>query len=144
MIDDRGGKQRMPCCHVSFTDLRAIGFELFVQEFDKEKPNGEIHRAVKVLKVLKNNKVFPRDHMMELLRVMGIDVEHTVWVEPKRTHRCLSQKDPTFDYRYGGRERTDKEYLQSGRASMSAIMFASNMKDMQEQAEKLSNGGEDE
>lgn len=142
MIDDRGGKQRLPVAHVSFHDLRQLGFEIAVQCFMKEKPDGSIQEAVKVLNVTRHGKNFPKSHMYELLRVMGLDTETRVWVESKRKHRCLSQREPVYDFRYAAKERTDAEYLQSGRASMEAIMWSSKLGGMEDEMENMRNGGE--
>jgi len=140
LIDDTKPKQRKPVKFVSFHDLRQLGFEIFVRTYEKEKPSGGTQTAVRVLKVLKDGKEFPRAHTMELLRVLGLDIEGTVWVTDKKTHRCLSQKEPVYDYRYCAYERQDSEYLSSGRASMEAIMWSSNMEDFSEEAERLKGG----
>lgn len=143
MIDDRGPKQRRPTVAVSFSDLEALGFKLYVEEYIKTKPDGSEATACKIVKVTKGDKEFPRHMMMEFLRVFGINTEERVWVTPRRKHRCLSQKTPVYNWRYQGFERDDDTWLRSGRASMDIIMWSSNMKDMQEQADKLSNGGDD-
>ena len=142
MIDDTKGKQPRPVLSVSFTDLEALGFQIFTQVFEKEKPDKTIQQAVKIVKVEKDGKVFPRHMMMEFLRVFGLETEERVWVRPKKVHRCLSQKEPTVNFAYQAYERLDKTWLQSGRASTAAILFSSNMKDMSEVAENMRNGGD--
>ncbi|NIQ08007.1 MAG: hypothetical protein GWO20_20525, partial [Candidatus Korarchaeota archaeon] len=109
----------------------------------KEKPNGQITTAVKVLRVTKNGKNFPKSYMMELLRVLGVDTSERIWVRPKTRHRPLMSQTPVYDYRYEGYERTDREHIESGRASIEAQMFSSNMKDMSDVAESLKQGGGD-
>jgi len=142
LIDDTK-KNRRPTAYISFEDLEALGFEIFVQEFTKEKPDGSHQTAVKVVRVLKRGVVFPKNDMKELLYIMGIDTHNSnFWVTPKKKHRALSKSEPVYNYRYMGYERTDKEYIKSGRASHEAIMFSSSMSDMQEHAEKLQSGGE--
>lgn len=143
MIDDTRGKQRRPTVSVSFHDLAQIGITVDVQEFPKTKPDGQVTTAVKVLRVTKDGKNFPKSYMMEMLRVLGVDISEKIWVRPKTKHRALTSQTPVYDYRYEGYERTDKEHLSSGRASMEAQMFASNMKDMSEVAENLKQGGGD-
>lgn len=143
MIDDRNGKQRRPTVSVSLFDLSQIGIHVEIQEFPKTKPNGEVATACKVIRVTKDGKNFPKSYMMELLKVLGVDVSERVWIRPKTRHRALTSQEPVYDYRYEGYERTDKEHLSSGRASMEAQMFASNMKDMSEVAENLKQGGGD-
>jgi len=144
LIDDTK-KNRRPVQTISFHDLESVGFEIFVQEFTKEKPDGSLQTAVKVVKVLKGGVDFDKEDMKELLYIMGIDTHGSnFWVTPKKKHRALSQSTPVYNYRYMGYERVDKEYIKSGRASHEAIMYASSMRDMQEHAEKLQNGGDDE
>lgn len=142
MIDDTRGKQPRPVLSVSFTDLEALGFQIYTQVFEKEKPDGSQQLAVKIIKVEKDGKIFPRHMMMEFLRVFGLETEERVWVRPKKLHRCLSQKEPTVNFAYQAYERLDKSWLQSGRASTAAILFSSNMKDMSEVAENMKNGGD--
>ena len=142
MIDDTKPKQRRPTVSVSFHDLEQIGIHVEVQEFPKTKPSGEITTAVKVIKVTKDGKNFPKSYMMELLRVLGIDISERVWVRPKTRHRALTSKTPVYDYRYEGYERQDSEHLNSGRASHEVQMFASNMKDMHEVTDRMSRGGD--
>src|SRR5690554_8125317 len=103
MIDDREGQPKFPCAHVSFRDLKAIGIDIQTEVFEKVKPNGQMAKAVKVVKVTKQGANFPKSHMMELLWVLGIDTTEKVWVEAPRLHRCLSQKEPVVDFRYGGK-----------------------------------------
>ena len=142
VIDDtKGSKPRFPCAHVSFRDLKSIGIDIQTEVFDKKKPDGTIASAVKVVKATKQGLNFPKSHMMELLWVLGIDTTEKIWVEPPKLHRCLSQKDPVVDFRYGGKERTDRQYLSSGRASMTAQIWASSMGGMEDELERMRNGG---
>lgn len=147
MIDDTKPRQRRPVNHISFVDLRALGFEILVQEFEKEKPNGTVDTAVKIVRVLKDGKVFEKQDMKEFLHPLGLDTRGEngkYWVRPKERHRCLTQKEPVFDYRIQAYERLDKEYIRSGRASMDAILFSSNMSDMSEIGDRMAKGGDGE
>ncbi len=140
---------KRPVAFVSFEDLRHIGFHVFVKEFDKEKPGGQVVTAVKVVKVEREaadgtRSQLPRHAMMELLYSLGIDTRDPslhVWVTPKKRHRCLHKKDPVYDYRYSGYERVDDIYLRSGRASKEAIMYDSNFSDIDDETYKMENGG---
>lgn len=138
--------QRRPTQYVSFHDLKSLGFEIIVKEFDKEKPNGSIATAVKIISVKKDGVRFDKEDMKELLNALGIDTQSNgakFWVTPKKLHKCLTEgKKPVYDYRYMGYERTDKTWVNSGRASIEAVMYSSNMKDMNEQFNTLSKGGE--
>jgi len=143
MIDDRNGKPKFPCAHVSFRDLKAIGIDIQTETFEKTKPDGTTALAVKIVKVTKQGSSFPKSHMLELLWIMGIDSTEKIWVEAPKLHRCLSQKEPVSDFRYGGKERTDRDFLSSGRASMVAHVWASKMGGIEDELEKLRNGGSD-
>ena len=146
MIDDTKPRQRKPTKYVSFTDLEKLGFQIYVQEFDKVKENGEVHTAVKIVKVLKDGAVFGKADMQELLHVLGIntlDEGAKYWCCPKRRHRCLSEKEPVYHYRLMGYERLDDTYLRSGRASLEAVMWNSGMSDMQEVTDRMKTGGDE-
>jgi len=144
MIDDTKPVQRRPVSYLSMHDLRTLGFDIYLQEFPKEKPDGETVTAVRVVKVMKDGKTFPKHMMLEFLKVFGIDIDERVWVTPKKMHRCLSQKEPVYDYRYMGMERSDKVWLTSGRASTEVIMWTSNMVDMSRVVDDMKHGGGDE
>ena len=147
MIDDRGGKQTRPVLSISFVDLEALGFSIQTQEFLKPKSGGDVKTAVKILEVTKDGKPFPRSYFKEFLHVLGIETleeNSKYWVVERKRHRCLTQKDPVYHYRVMGYERLDETHRQSGRCSHEAYMFASNFSDMNEQASKLANGGDDE
>lgn len=140
--------QRRPTQSVSFHDLASMGITVYVQEFNKEKPDGRTATAVKVIKVTKeeNNKEVEvsKDYIQQLLYILGIETSDPNlrwWVSPKRKHRCLTSNQPVFTWRYMGYERTDKDYLLSGRASQEAIMYSSNMTDMDSFSNELENGG---
>ena len=146
MIDDRGGKKSKPVAWVSVVDMEALGFEFVFQELEKTKDSGEVVTAIKILSVKKDGKPFPKNYTAEFLHVLGLDTlgeGKRWWVCPKKRHRCLSQKEPVYDYRIMSYERSDKSYLQSGRASLDIQLWTSNVSDMQDQADKLSNGGDD-
>lgn len=143
MIDDTR-EQRRPVLAISFVDLRALGFTISVTEFEKQKPSGDVVTAVRIDRVMRNDRIFPKPMMQEFLHVLGIDSlseGSRYWCCPKKKHRCLSQQEPVVDYRIMGFERTDRAFLESGRASTEAHLWASNMKDMSEVAENLKQGG---
>lgn len=147
MIDDTNRNiEKPPVKTVSFADLESMGFEITVEELPKLKPSGEWDVAVRVLGVTKFGKPYPKSYMKELLYVLGIETlaeGAKYWVVKKRSHRCLSQKDPVYTYRFMGMERLDSEYLQSGRASLESYMYASKMKDMSKVVDNMRNGGGD-
>jgi hypothetical protein len=143
--------QKRPIQSVSFHDLASMGITVYTQEFEKEKPDGRVATAVKVVKVTKeenNTEVeVSKDYIQQLLYILGIetyDQSLRWWVSPKRKHRCLSTQSPVYDYRYQGYERTDKQWLISGRASQDAIMYSSRMSDMSSVTNQLENGGDGE
>jgi len=141
LIDDTK-KNRRPIQYVSFYDLENLGFDVYVQEFNKQKPDGSQDTAVKVVKVTKEGGEFSKQDMKDFLYILGIDTyDSTFWVTPKKKHRALSSEQPVYHYRYMGYERKDEQWLKSGRASQEAIMYASNMPDMSEQAHKMRHGG---
>lgn len=135
--------ENRPVQYISFHDLKDIGIEVIVKEFDKELDNGQTKTAVKVVEVLRNGKPFPRHYMMEFLWILGIDTRNQkFWVRPKQPHRALTTKDRVYDYRYMGYERLDKEWIRSGRASEEAIALSSRMSDMGDHLNQMKNGGE--
>ena len=141
--------QKRPIQSVSFHDLKALGITVYVQEFEKEKPDGRIATAVKVVKVVKDvngeQVEVSKDYIQQLLYVLGIetyDQSLRWWVSPKRKHRCLSTKEPVVDFRYQGYCRLDETFLTSGRAPREAIEYKSVMKDMSQHLNEMRNGGE--
>lgn len=140
-----------PVLAISFYDLRRVGFEIDVQEFDKKiKVKGEdgllkeINKpSVKINSVKRYGEPFPKAEMIEFLWILGIDTkEQRFWVVPKKQHRPHLTKIPQFDYRYMGYERIDREWLEGSRASDDVRAFTSRMKDMAEQLRVMRNGGE--
>lgn len=142
--------QKRPIKTVSFADLRDIGITIFTQEFTKEFPDGTAKPSVKVVRAVKTNKNgeevdFSREHMQEILYVLGIDTYACKWwVVPKKGHRRILDNLPVNDYRYMGYERLDRDWLMSGHASEDAIMRSSRMKDMDATTRKMKQGGDDE
>lgn len=148
MIDDTNPKR--PIESVSFHDLESLGLTVYVQEFEKEKPDGASAIAVKVIKVTKDvegvKKEITKEGMQHLLYTLGIetyDPSLRWWVCPKKKHRCLSTKEPVYHYRYQGYSRLDDDYLKSGRASREAIEYGSCMADMTDHLDQLRKGGDD-
>lgn len=143
-------KEKRPVLSISFSDLRRLGFEVEVEEFEKKIPAKDDEgnsttinkQSVKVNKVTRYGKLIPKHDMIEFLWLLGIDTkEQRFWVRPKQTHRPLLRKNPVEDYRYMGYERIDTEWIQSGRASDDVMAFSSNMEDMAEELRKLRCGG---
>lgn len=144
MIDDRGGRtQAKPVAWVSIVDMEALGFSFEFSEMPKTKQNGEVVTAVRIVSVTKDGEKFPKSYMAEYLHVLGLDTigegKHW-WICPKKYHRCLSKQHPVLAYRLMSYERSDKVFLESGRASLEIQLWASNMSDLHEEL----NGAEDE
>ena len=143
---------RRPIKSVSFADLKEIGIDVYVTEFEKTKPDGSIATAVKVVRVTKTTqegKVIDvnKDFMENLLYTLGIDTYDPSlrwWVSPKKHHRTLSHGPSiVYDYRYQGYERIDEVWKKSGRASEEAIMYDSKMSDMDDVIYKMKRGGDE-
>lgn len=118
--------------YVSFADLASVGITIDVTEGDEPKAEGiRKHGRSADLKTT----------LPKVLYILGIVDDHNLQIMPKQNHRDVHGK-VVEDYRFIGKERTDKKWLNSGFASDEAKMSQSKMKDMVSYASRLSNGGD--
>jgi hypothetical protein len=58
------------------------------------------------------------------------------------THRCLTRKEPWYGVRYEGSERTDKEFLATGSASLDAHIASSGDMTLRKELKNMSKTSE--
>lgn len=113
---------------ISFRPLREIGFEFDLEEFFTKGK-----KRIKVKESRCKGRVVNKEVCKKMLYNLGLDTyNHPWWIEPKTKHRNGDSPEEIYDYRYAGYERLDKEWIESGRASLEAHLASSKMQDMGE------------
>ena len=105
---------------ISLTDLEKAGYRFSIEDNPV---------SLKIYKVKKDGKPMAIDEFYEGLFILGIQLNKHISLQDRCQHLRLDGTR-TNNYRIGGQERNDKDWLNSGYASEEAILSTSRMSDM--------------
>lgn len=117
---------------ISLTDLEAAGFEIAIKKTPRGFEQGE---------VLRLGEVLPPTEFKDALYFLGLQLNPHLKIQDSCQHVTIDGQR-TFNFRFIGEERNDKEWLTSGFASEEAILSSSNMKDMVSHGMSMQKGGD--